>query len=118
MYSLVIENGIIPFSDSPEGVSFPGSLRIGDFFKFTSCTGGIEVQHASLFPTAGLAQSVEQLTLNQLVRGSSPRSGTILVMATLAQLVEHPPCKRTVVGSNPTGGSIAGLMLIQLPNPS
>jgi len=51
---------------------------------------------------------VEQLTLNQLVLGSSPRSGTIdFIFATLAQLVEHPPCKRTVVGSIPTGGSIS-----------
>ena len=65
------------------------------------------MQHPPLFSPAGLAQLVEQLTLNQLVRGSSPRSGTNSHLATLAQLVEHPPCKRTVVGSIPTGGSIA-----------
>ena len=54
---------------------------------------------------AGLAQLVEQLTLNQLVRGSSPRSSTKQFIATLAQLVEQLICNHQVVGSIPTGGS-------------
>ena len=43
---------------------------------------------------AGLAQLVEQLTLNQLVRGSSPRPGTknfkkvpVLIFSSLAKIV-------------------------------
>jgi hypothetical protein len=56
---------------------------------------------------AGLAQLVEQLTLNQLVRGSSPRSSRSSFQdATLAQLVEQLICNHQVVGSIPTGGSI------------
>ena len=56
---------------------------------------------------AGLAQLVEQLTLNQLVRGSSPRSSrTFYYQATLAQLVEQLICNHQVVSSTLTGGSI------------
>ncbi len=60
-----------------------------------------------LFFCAGLAQLVEQLTLNQLVRGSSPRSSrTFYYQATLAQLVEQLICNHQVVSSTLTGGSI------------
>ncbi len=71
---------------------------------------------------------VEQLTLNQLVRGSSPRGATILCplgwitlgycfvvsqsdMASAGRLsrrssmVEHLFCKQAVAGSNPIAGS-------------
>ncbi len=56
----------------------------------------------------GLASSmVEQLTLNQLVRGSIPRPGT--KFAGLAQLVEHSICNRTVASSNLAVGSSGSL---------
>jgi hypothetical protein len=71
---------------------------------------------------------VEQLTLNQLVRGSSPRGATILRQFTArmdqtgccffpvrhgkrrslsrrSSMVEHLFCKQAVAGSNPIAGS-------------
>ena len=56
-----------------------------------------------------LAQSVEQLTFNQLVAGSNPARPTIFSCYTLAakipgrlaQLGEHLPYKEGVTGSNP-----------------
>jgi hypothetical protein len=65
---------------------------------------------------------VEQLTLNQLVRGSSPRGATIsavfsqfLCLQTRefsrrrSSMVEHLFCKQAVAGSNPIAGSISPL---------
>ena len=60
---------------------------------------------------------VEQLTLNQLVRGSSPRGATrnVFSQSILGQaqgasrrrssMVEHLFCKQAVAGSNPIAGS-------------
>ena len=61
--------------------------------------------------SASLAQLVEQLTLNQFVRGSSPRGGTSLRVlmsapkASLAQLVEQLTLNQFVRGSSPRGGT-------------
>ena len=68
-------------------------------------TKRLTIEDFSKKDLAGLAQLVEQLTLNQLVRGSSPRSSTKQFIATLAQLVEQLICNHQVVGSIPTGGS-------------
>ncbi len=50
-----------------------------------------------------LAQSVEQLTFNQLVAGSNPARPTIIsrIPGRLAQLGEHLPYKEGVTGSIP-----------------
>ena len=50
---------------------------------------------------ASIAQSVEQLTLNQQVLGSSPSGG----IARVAQLVERHLAKVNVVGSSPISRS-------------
>ena len=61
---------------------------------------------------------VEQLTLNQLVPGSSPGGATKLVffpnsfpfalklLGRCSSTVEHLFCKQAVAGSNPIAGSI------------
>ena len=63
---------------------------------------------------------VEQLTLNQLVRGSSPRGATKfrvvcqspseiscpVTSCRRSSMVEHLFCKQAVAGSNPIAGSI------------
>jgi hypothetical protein len=61
---------------------------------------------------------VEQLTLNQLVRGSSPRGATTFRFFPVtfwyarstpcrrSSTVEHLFCKQAVAGSNPIAGSI------------
>ena len=76
---------------------------------------------------------VEQLTLNQLVRGSSPRGATKFcffpVTLTVqrsaprrrSSMVEHLFCKQAVAGSNPIAGSTSPavsaeqLQLLPLP---
>ena len=50
-----------------------------------------------------VAQSVEQATLNRLVAGSNPVTGTKKYYASVAQLVERLPCKQRVAGSIPVG---------------
>ena len=71
---------------------------------------------------------VEQLTLNQLVRGSSPRGATSFcsfyprtaellagrpLSGRRSSTVEHLFCKQAVAGSNPIAGSIR---LVSLPS--
>ncbi len=46
----------------------------------------------------GVAQRLEQLTVNQRVDGSNPST---IANAGLAQLVERLPCKQDVSGSSP-----------------
>ena len=57
---------------------------------------------------AFVAQSVEQLTLNQLVDGSNPPEGTkpIFTIAFVAQSVEQLTLNQLVDGSNPPEGTI------------
>ena len=59
---------------------------------------------------------VEQLTLNQLVPGSSPGGATtffVLWICRRSSTVEHLFCKQAVTGSNP----VAGLSSFFLPLP-
>ena len=56
------------------------------------------VSDQNIFKHSSLAQSVEHLTVNQGVTGSSPVGGAI---APLAQLVEQLTLNQWVPGSNP-----------------
>ena len=52
-----------------------------------------------------LAQSVEHLTFNQVVRGSNPRCFIFLfINADVAQLAEQLICNQQVIGSSPIIG--------------
>jgi len=66
----------------------------------------VRVGSSPTIPTnySPIAQLVERLTVNQNVRGSSPRRGAKF-NAALAQLVEHITSNDEVVSSNPTSST-------------
>ena len=90
---------IVGVSPSGKALDFDSSIR-----RFKSCHPS---QNKLIF--GPLAQAVEHLTFNQVVRGSSPRWFTtfygvydsVKLYALLAQLVEQLTLNQWVLGSSP-----------------
>ena len=78
----------------------------------------IGIHHVSLILYSSLAQSVEHLTVNQVVAGSSPAGGAkihITLYAPLAQLVEQLTLNQWVQGSSPWRCTSKGYMVFSFP---